>query len=271
MLYVQVQSSPWDKVYAAACELDVKTFDQVVFKSDAGVDLGRIVDVSDKAYTEEEMAEVAEILRLATQDDLTKKLSLEIDKAEAMRVCAELIRSNGLTMKLVDMRKSLDGARLTFAFVADGRIDFRQLVKDLSRHFSRNIRLQQIGARDETRLKGDCGKCGKCLCCTRHLVKLPTVNSEMVEAQSSGARNPDRLSGSCGRLMCCLSYEVEGYRYLAGKMPPIGARVNVDGQKGTIVGHHLLKESVDVRFPGEKGEPDYVVEVDLNRNNDKEK
>jgi len=183
-----------------------------------------------------------------------------------MDFCKKMASKHKLPMKLVDVHYSFDGSRLTFAFIADGRIDFRDLVKDLTRHFSRTIRLQQIGIRDEAKLIGDYGHCGRPLCCGRFLKDLTSISSEMAEIQQVAHRGSERISGICGRLMCCLAYEENGYEELAKKLPAIGTRVDVDGKKGVIVGHHVLKQSVDVKFPGENGEKgSTVAEVDLNR------
>ena len=142
---------------------------------------------------------------------------------------------------------------------------FRDLVKDLSRKYGKSIRLHQIGIRDEARLSGDCGHCGRQLCCAGFLHDLNSITSDMAEVQQCVHRGSDRISGACGRLMCCLAYEAEGYRELATKMPPLGAKVNVDGKKGVILGHHTLKQTVDVEFAGDKEGGRIRVEVDLNR------
>jgi cell fate regulator YaaT (PSP1 superfamily) len=141
----------------------------------------------------------------------------------------------------------------------------------LTRHFNKSIRLHQVGIRDEAKISGDCGHCGRQLCCKKFLKDLVSITSEMAEVQQCVHRGSDRLSGICGRLMCCLAYEEEGYREMFEKMPAIGAKVNVDGRRGLVVGHHMLKQTVDVEFDAEKGESvngsdKVVVEVDLNRN-----
>lgn len=209
--------------------------------------------------------ELKPIMRKASVVDLERLPSKE-KKEEAIKFCKEMTSKHQLPMKLVDVHFAFDGSRITFAFIADGRIDFRELVKDLTRRFNRTIRLQQIGIRDEAKLVGDCGHCGRRLCCNRFLSELTSITSDMAEMQQCAHRGSDRISGICGRLMCCLAFENKGYEELGKKMPAIGTKVKVDGQRGVVVGHHILKQSVDVKFPAESGEGSTVVEVDLNRN-----
>ena len=209
------------------------------------------------------------ILRKATTIDL-EKISDQKQKKKAMDYCKKMINKYHLFMKLVDVHFSFDGSRITFAFTADGRIDFRELVKDLTRHFSRTVRLQQIGIRDEAKIIGGYGHCGRSLCCGGFLKNLTSINSEMAELQQVAHRGSERISGICGRLMCCLAYENDNYKKLAKKLPAIGARVDVDGKKGVIASHHVLKQSVGVEFPPEGGEKrSTVVEVKLNRKKNK--
>jgi len=172
---------------------------------------------------------------------------------------------------LIDVHFAYENNRFNFAFIADGRVDFRELVKDLAGRFSANIRLTQIGTRDEAKISGDCGPCGRVLCCRSCLNEFSSITSEMAEVQQVVHRGSERISGMCGRLMCCLSYEYEGYKELAGQLPPIGTKVNVDGARGVIIGHHFLKQTVDVKIAGEKeGDRDTIIEVDVNRNKKKE-
>ena len=271
MTYAQVQFAPWDKIYDFSLgKTTVASGDFVIVETELGLELGKVLAVVKGNNSSEEKRELKPIIRKAEYDDVAQIPSPE-KKEEALEFCRETIERYGLPMKLVDVHFSFEGNRLNFAFVADGRIDFRELVKDLTAHFNANIRLTQIGARDEARLTGDCGGCGKKLCCRGSVKEFSSVTSEMAEVQQVVHRGSDRISGMCGRLMCCLAYEYEGYKELRAKMPAYGAKVNVDGRRGIVVGHHVLKQSVDVRFPSEKGgERDTVIEVDLNRKNKKE-
>jgi len=283
MKVVQIKFAPWDKEYSFdPNNLSIVLGDYVIVKTELGKEIGRVVsfgevdktDVAEVELAEEtnnhkekkEKREIKPIIRKASSLDI-KKLPSAKEKKEALDYCKEMIDKHNLTMKLVDVIFSFDNSKITFAFIADGRIDFRELVKDLTRHFNRTIRLYQIGIRDEAKLKGDYGPCGRLLCCKSFLKGLTSITSEMAECQQVVHRGSERISGMCGRLMCCLSYENKGYQELTEQMPPIGAKVNVDGKKGEVVSRHVLKQSVNVKFIGEKGENDAIVEVDLNRKN----
>jgi cell fate regulator YaaT (PSP1 superfamily) len=210
------------------------------------------------------------VVRKATANDLEKTVKLG-EKQGALDYAKKMKDKYELAMKFFDVHFSFDGSRMTFAFIADGRIDFRELVKEMTRHFGRTIRLQQIGIRDEAKIMGDFGHCGQTLCCRRFLKEFNSITSEMAEIQQCSHRGSERISGACGRLMCCLFYEQPGYEELSKKMPPLGAMVNVDGKRGEVVGIHTLKQTVDVKFPGDKDEDGVIVEVDLNRKNKKKK
>lgn len=302
MKVVQIQFSPWDKIYNfSSNNLNLEAGDKVVVKTELGVELGEVVgflpmdeeeynneikkirkkdgdkssgrelaekDPGDNTKAQAAPKELKPILRKASAIDLEKATSLA-DKKKALDYCKATKDKHNLLMKFIDVHYSFDSSRMTFAFISDGRVDFRELVKDLTRHFGRTIRLQQIGIRDEAKFMGDFGHCGKQLCCKRFLPELTSITSEMAEIQQCSHRGSERISGVCGRLMCCLSYEEAGYEDLAKNLPAIGTKVSVDGNKGVIVGHHTLKQSVDVEFPGENGGESTVLEVDLNRHKEK--
>jgi len=268
MKAAKVQFTSWYKPYLC----DIGSFalnvnDWVIIKADAGSELAQVIslqEVDPENFDKEKGEEIKQILRKATLVDLEKIPDRE-KKDKMLAECKEFIDKYELEMKAVDLHLSLDGSRLTFAFIADGRIDFRDLVKDLTRHFNRTIRLQQIGIRDEAKLCGDCGHCGRPLCCRTHIKEFISITSEMAEAQQCEHRGSERISGCCGRLMCCLAYEEKGYLDLAKTMPRVGTTVNVDGKRGEVVGWHLLKHSVDVKFSDEDGKGHTITEVDLDR------
>lgn len=266
MMIAQVQFAPWDKIYNFAVgQLELSTGDYVIVRTELGTELGKITRIFADDGEGKEGREIKPILRKAEYDDIAKLPSQE-RKEEVMEFCREMIAKHDLPMKLVDVHFAYDSNRYNFAFISDNRVDFRELVKDLAGHFGANIRLTQIGTRDEAKIMGDCGPCGRQLCCRGFLDEFSSITSEMAEAQQVVHRGSERISGMCGRLMCCLSYEYEGYKEMAGHLPPIGTRVNVDGARGVIIGHHILKQSVDVRIAGEKeGDRDTVIEVDINR------
>lgn len=281
MHIAKIQFTPWDKIYYfGANNLELVIGDKVIVKTSMGVEMGEVVGFSDKQGGDfscecpnkgeckhKAEREIKPVIRKAGLMDLEKLASRE-EKEKALELCKKLIDKLELPIKLVDVNFSFDGSKITFAFIADTRIDFRELVKDLTRHFNKTIRMQQIGIRDEAKIMGDCGRCGKPLCCRGFLRELSSITSDMADLQQCAHRGSERLSGICGRLMCCLAYEQKGYEELGEKMPPIGAKVDVDGKKGVVVGHHILKQSVDVEFAAENGEQGRVrAEVDLNRKN----
>ena len=276
MKIAQIQFCSWDKIYNFSAEnLKIKRGDYAVVETELGEELGKVLILEDRELRADELPGGEKFLkpikRLASASDFNR-LADSDKKNDALAICRELIVKRGLDLKLVDVHFSFSGNRLNFAFIADGRVDFRDLVKDLTAHFNSQIRLTQIGTRDEARFSGDCGPCGKVLCCKGHIREFFSITSDMAEAQQVVHRGSERISGMCGRLMCCLSFEYEGYKAMAQTLPPIGTKVNVDGARGVVVGHHILKQSVDVKFPGTKeGERDFVIAVDINRHQKKAK
>lgn len=282
MTKLRVKISEWDKDGLFDCEgLSPELGDKVIVMVDGEEDLGTVVEfLEEKEPTvtntgkskegdeeESEQDKKKEIIRMAERDDLDKIPSSATKQAMLDR-CRQLVKEHELPMKLVDVHVSFDNSKATFAFIAEGRVDFRSLVRELTRTFNKTIRLQQLGIRDEARISGDIGHCGLNLCCRTHLKELSSITSEMAEIQQCAHRGSDRISGVCGRLMCCLSYEEEGYKELDKKMPKIGTRVNVDGKKGVIVAQNHLKQTVDVEFDNKDGSS-VRVEVDLNRHKKK--
>lgn len=273
MKVVQVQFSPWDKRYNFdPADFPVKVGDQVIVKTELGVEIGKIVGQLDlpeakikaKAGNGEPAAEIKKIIRIAEAEDF-KKLPGEKQKKKDFIFCKKIIEKYQLPMKLVDVHYSFDDTRITFPFIADSRIDFRELVKDLTKHFSRSIRLQQIGIRDEARFCGDFGHCGRSLCCARFLGDLNSITSEMAELQQCVHRGSERISGICGRLMCCLAYEEDGYKKMAEKLPPVDSQVKVEGRKGRVLARYILKQTVKVLLDEGNGEAGGVVEVEVEK------
>jgi cell fate regulator YaaT (PSP1 superfamily) len=273
MRVVQVQFTSWDKKYNFdADEIDVKIGDQVIVKTELGVELGKVVgfqDLSDvktkpEVEGEKSIVEIKKIIRKAELADL-KKLPDEKQIKKDFVFCKKIIDKYQLPMKLVDVHYSFDDTRITFPFIADSRIDFRELVKDLTKHFNRSIRLQQIGIRDEAKFCGDFGHCGRSLCCSRFLGDLNSITSEMAELQQCVHRGSERISGICGRLMCCLSYEEDGYKKLAENLPSVDSQVKVEGRKGRVLARYILKQTVKVLLDEGNGEASGVVEVEVDK------
>ncbi|NTW22681.1 hypothetical protein HGA34_04055 [Candidatus Falkowbacteria bacterium] len=273
MRLAKIKLTPWDKaIYVNPDGHSLNVGEHVVVKTDQGNEIAEVLgfEQEEKCAGCRNSAEPLTVLRKASVDELERQPSNE-ERERILRESKQLAERHNLDMKLVDLMFSADGSKLTIAFIADGRVDFRDLVKDLTRAFNRTIRLQQIGIRDEARLCGDCGHCGKPLCCRTFLTDFISITSEMAEAQQCEHRGSDRISGACGRLMCCLAYELKGYEASAKEFPPIGTVVNVDGRRGEVVSHHYLKRSVNVKFHDEDGKGGWsIVEIDLDRNKRKQ-
>ncbi len=258
MRIVEVQFTPWGKIYDFdASRSEIKKGDFVVVKTDLGTDIGKVIDIKEASETDKE---IKPILRKATLSDIERMKEKEKQKDSTLKFCKDLAKKHSLPIKLIDVHFSFDSGRITFAFIADGRVDFRELVKDLTKHFQKSIRLQQLGIRDEAKFYGDIGMCGRGLCCKKFLKSLGNVTSDLAILQQVDQRGSDRLSGVCGRLMCCLGYERNFYEAVAKKMPPIGATVSTKSGKGKVVSWHILKQSVDVEL--EEGR---VVEVEIKK------
>jgi cell fate regulator YaaT (PSP1 superfamily) len=285
MLIAEVQFSPWDKKYHFDCNsLPITRGDFVIVETSLGKEIGKAVEILDIAENKikeflsqykddsekkddnksEDEILLKPIIRKATADDIKNMAGFE-ERKTAIKFCKEITAKHELPMKVVDVHFSLDQGRITFAFIADGRIDFRELVKDLTRHFNKSVRLHQIGIRDEAKLCGDCGPCGKTLCCKGFLKDLVSITSEMAEMQEVAHRGSERISGICGRLMCCLAYEQKGYKELLDKLPAVGTKVNKDGKRGVVVGVHPLKESIDVQFKEKEEDRGTFMEVSMKK------
>jgi len=224
--------------------------DGVIVETARGTEFGHI------AMTEKEIDEtkfsipIKKILRKATAED--SKIVQENTKKEreARDICISKIRANKLEMNLIDVEYTFDRSKILFYFTADGRVDFRQLVKDLASVFRTRIELRQIGVRDEAKLLGGLGICGRPLCCSQFLGDFEPVSIKMAKEQSLSL-NPTKISGTCGRLMCCLKYEQEAYESLIRQTPNVGALVDTPMGRGTVVNTHLLRGVVSVKMNAE--------------------
>jgi len=247
---VGIQFNLWDKVYYFdPVKHSLKIDDYVVVETQYGLDLGKVVEFNE--LTEDQiksLGSIKPVLRKSNKQDLNKIIANKKKKKEVEKVCRELIKKHQLPIKLVDVHVHLDYGRITFAFIADGRVDFRDLLKDLNRIFKTNIRLQQLGIRDESKIAADIGCCGQPVCCNNFLKELGNVTSELADLQQVSHRGSDRLSGLCGRLKCCLAYEKDLYECLATKFPSLGTKIKTKQGKGTVVGWHVLRQTIDVRL-----------------------
>ncbi len=227
-------------------KLSMKRGTHVIVETARGVEYGTVIMPPKQVADDEVVLPLKAVIRVATaEDDRIEEKNHEKEK-EAYRICLEKIHKHGLAMKLVQAEYTFDNNKLLFYFTADGRIDFRELVKDLASVFRTRIELRQIGVRDETKILGGIGICGRPLCCHTYLSEFAPVSIKMAKEQNLSL-NPSKISGTCGRLMCCLKNEQENYEYLNSRMPGIGDRVTTpDGLKGEVQNVNVLRELVKV-------------------------
>ena len=224
----------------------VKRGDHVIVETARGVEYGTVVGTPREVEDGRVVQPLKPVLRLATQRDDEQEAGNKVKEKEAFRICLEKIAKHGLEMKLIDAEYTFDNNKVLFYFTADGRIDFRELVKDLAGVFKTRIELRQIGVRDETKILGGIGICGRVLCCHSHLSEFVPVSIKMAKEQNLSL-NPAKISGVCGRLMCCLKHEEETYEELNRKLPNPGDYVTTDdGFKGEVSAVNVLRQQVKV-------------------------
>ena len=226
--------------------LDLKAGMHAIVETARGVEIGTVITNPREVSEESVVQPLKPVLRIATEaDERQAEKNLEKEK-EAFRICLEKIQKHELDMKLVEAEYTFDNNKLLFYFTADGRIDFRELVKDLAAVFRTRIELRQIGVRDETKIMGGYGICGRQLCCHTFLPEFAPVSIKMAKEQNLSL-NPTKISGVCGRLMCCLKNEEETYEYLNSKLPGVGDNVTTDdGLKGEVTSVNVLRQLVKV-------------------------
>ena len=223
--------------------------DKVIVETVIGEDIGEVV-INNKEIDEKNSEPLKKIIRLANEKDLKKLEENKKNEIKAFKVCKEKIKKHKLEMNLVDVEYSFDNSKIIFYFTADGRIDFRDLVKDLAAIYKTRIELRQIGVRDEVRKIGGNGVCGRELCCCSFLNDFDIVSIKMAKEQSASL-NPSKISGNCGRLMCCLKYEQEVYDEKIKKLPKIGSIVKTKDGEGIVTAVEVLKEMLKVQFEKE--------------------
>lgn len=227
-------------------QFDIKQGDNVIVETARGVEFGRVVSGVKEVAEEDVIQPLKSVIRIATEQDQKVVNKNKQKEKEAFKICLEKIRKHGLEMKLIDVEYTFDGNKILFYFTADGRIDFRELVKDLAAVFRTRIELRQIGVRDETKIRGGIGICGRPLCCSTYLTEFSAVSIKMAKEQNLSL-NPTKISGVCGRLMCCLKNEEDTYEYLNSRLPGIGDRVVADdGLKGEVQSVNVLRQLVKV-------------------------
>ena len=240
--------------YFDPLDFDIKQGSHVIVETARGVEYGFVVLAPKEVEEDKVIQPLKPVIRPATpEDDEIERVNKEKEK-EAFKICLEKIRKHELEMKLIDCEYTFDNNKVLFYFTADGRIDFRELVKDLASVFKTRIELRQIGVRDETKILGGIGVCGRALCCHSYLTDFVPVSIKMAKEQNLSL-NPTKISGVCGRLMCCLKNEEEAYEDLNSKLPNVGDFVTTkDGFKGEVQSVSVLKQKVKVVITKENDE-----------------
>ncbi len=244
---IGVRFRPAGKIYFfAPGKLKIGTGDKVIVETARGVEFGAVV-TGPKEVPEEQITQpLKPVIRVATAEDIKKEEKNREKEKEAFGICLEKIRKHELDMKLIDAEYTFDNNKVLFYFTADGRIDFRELVKDLASVFRTRIELRQIGVRDETKIRGGIGICGRPLCCHTYLSEFAPVSIKMAKEQNLSL-NPTKISGVCGRLMCCLTNEEETYEELNSRLPGNGDHVTTpEGLRGDVHSVNVLRQLVKV-------------------------
>ena len=224
----------------------IKAGDHVIVETARGVEYGSVVGGVRNVTDDTIVQPLKAVIRVATPEDDVRAQRNRDKEKDALKICQEKIIKHGLEMKLIDAEYTFDNNKVLFYFTADGRIDFRELVKDLAAVFKMRIELRQIGVRDETKILGGIGICGRVLCCNSYLSEFAPVSIKMAKDQNLSL-NPTKISGVCGRLMCCLKNEEDTYEYLNSRLPGIGDTVTtVDGQKGEVQSVNVLRQRVKI-------------------------
>ncbi|WP_346916215.1 stage 0 sporulation family protein [Clostridium sp.] len=239
-------------------DLDIKKGDFVVVETARGIEFGECVVGMKELREGEIVAPLKNVIRKALEEDINANKTNKEKEEEAFKVCLEKIKAHDLTMKLIDVEYTFDNNKVIFYFTADGRVDFRELVKDLASIFRTRIELRQIGVRDEAKMTGGLGPCGRSLCCSTFLGEFAPVSIKMAKEQNLSL-NPTKISGICGRLMCCLNYEQETYEGIRKRLPKVGSIVDTCYGKGEVVSNSVVKEAVKVKVNLKDGEDDIKV------------
>ena len=259
--------------YFSAGKLNPQKGQGVIVETAKGNEYAVVEEGETEVDDKEIVAPLKPVVRIATEKDEELRKANRARRPEAIKICKQKIREHGLNMKLVDCEFNFDGSKVVFFFSAEGRVDFRELVKDLASVFHTRIELRQIGARDETHLLGGVAPCGREVCCANCMPEFRRVSIKMAKNQGLSL-NPGKVSGLCGRLMCCLSYENDYYAEAYKKSPKVGSSVTTPEGKGTVVTVNMLKMIVRVKIEKDGGNFVYrdfpVDKVGFRRNAEKE-
>jgi cell fate regulator YaaT (PSP1 superfamily) len=241
--------------YFGPNDLDIKKGDYLIVETARGIEFGECVIGVKEIDEQQIIAPLKSVLRIADEKDIAKHKENKDKEEEAFKVCLKKIEEHKLNMKLIDVEYTFDNNKVIFYFTADGRVDFRDLVKDLATVFKTRIELRQIGVRDEAKMIGGLGPCGRSMCCSSFLGDFASVSIKMAKEQNLSL-NPTKISGICGRLMCCLNYEQSTYEDIRKRLPKVGSTVKTAEGMGEVIYNNIVKEAVKVRF--KRGEEDVV-------------
>ena len=246
--------------YFDPADMNIQKDTYVVVETARGIEFGECVIGIKEINENDIVAPLKSVLRIATEEDIDRHFKNKDKEKDAFNICLKKIQEHGLTMKLIDVEYTFDNNKVIFYFTADGRVDFRELVKDLATIFKTRIELRQIGVRDEAKMLGGLGPCGRPMCCSSFLGDFTSVSIKMAKEQNLSL-NPTKISGICGRLMCCLNYEQSTYEDIRKRMPKVGSIVKTSEGTGEVFSNNIVKESVKVKL--KKGEEEILEEFKI--------
>ncbi|MDO5112661.1 MAG: stage 0 sporulation family protein, partial [Clostridia bacterium] len=245
---IDVRFQPCGKTYYfSPGDADPAAGDGVIVETARGIEFGDVLQARHSVLSAQVVGTLKPIIRVATQQDREQRDKYRAKEKEAHGICVKKIEEHGLDMKLVDVEYAFTGAKIVFYFTADGRVDFRELVKDLASIFKTRIELRQIGVRDEAKLLGGLGSCGRPVCCKQFLPDFQPVSIKMAKEQSLSL-SPTKISGICGRLMCCLKYEQDTYEIMRKRMPKVGKEVMSPDGQGTVLENNIITEKTRLKM-----------------------
>ncbi|MGK3134074.1 PSP1 domain-containing protein [Staphylococcus argenteus] len=245
--------------YYTPSDIQIDLEDWVVVESKRGIEIGIVKNPMIDIEEEDICLPLKSIIRIADENDIEKYYCNERDAANALELCKDIVREQGLDMRLVNCEYTLDKSKVIFNFTADDRIDFRKLVKILAQYLKTRIELRQIGVRDEAKLLGGIGPCGRSLCCSTFLGDFEPVSIKMAKDQNLSL-NPTKISGACGRLMCCLKYENDYYEEVRAQLPDVGEAIETPDGNGKVIALNILDISMQVKLEGHEQPLEYKLE-----------
>ena len=246
--------------YFDPADMNIQKDTYVEVETARGIEFGECVIGIKEINENDIVSPLKSVLRIATNEDIEKHFKNKDKEKDAFDICLKKIQEHGLTMKLIDVEYTFDNNKVIFYFTADGRVDFRDLVKDLATIFKTRIELRQIGVRDEAKMLGGLGPCGRPMCCSSFLGDFASVSIKMAKEQNLSL-NPTKISGICGRLMCCLNYEQSTYEDIRKRMPKVGSIVKTSEGTGEVFSNNIVKESIKVKL--KKGEEEVLEEFKI--------